>query len=677
MPPEVLDAASYYLNPYSLPTAVAMAAIFLLGVGVLRRERFSLISQLFFLVTLTVSIWLFCFSWVYSSADETVALWWAKASYLGVPFIAPATYLVTVAFLGIYRPLRFVVWIAWALSVLFAAAAIAGDALVSGMQLYWWGYYTRFGWLGAPFIVFFGALLVGSTIHYWNHYRQEPPGRRKARIQWLMLAFGIGYTGIVDFVAVYGIPLYPFGYLSILAFVTLSARAIWSLRLVPITPAFAANEIVDTMTDALLVLDRAGVVRVANRAACELFGSEKDELVGKEVREAISGAGFGEQLQNVAGRPDIREHEVPYVTRAGEHRILSISTSVTQDETGEQVAAVCVARDITEQKQAEEEIRSLNESLERRVAERTAELEETNRELEIEIAERKRAEAERAALLVSEQEARARAEEEARAREVLLSIVSHDLRNPLSVIKANAKMLRPLIAQAGGERARSDSVLARIDAAAGKMAILIAELLDFGRIQAGQPLDLYPRITDLVELARQAAANHQQYAERHEIVVTGESELVGEWDPMRIERVLDNLISNAIKYSPHGGEVRVDVRRADDWAVVAVADHGLGIPESDLPYVFDWYHRAGNVSGRIHGTGVGLAGAMEVVKQHGGTMTVQSKEGEGSTFTIRLPLSPVRASAASQPSADVDVPTQFKETPASTPSAPSSHRKTG
>jgi signal transduction histidine kinase len=123
--------------------------------------------------------------------------------------------------------------------------------------------------------------------------------------------------------------------------------------------------------------------------------------------------------------------------------------------------------------------------------------------------------------------------------------------------------------------------------------------------------------------------------------VSAELELPGDWDAARLERVVDNLIGNAIKYSPAGGEVTLTLHQAsadgDRWAVLTVADQGLGIPAADLAHVFAPFGRGSNV-GEIAGTGVGLAGVKQIVEQHGGRVGVESDEGQGSTFTIWLPL---------------------------------------
>ncbi|MBI2941305.1 MAG: GAF domain-containing sensor histidine kinase [Chloroflexi bacterium] len=232
----------------------------------------------------------------------------------------------------------------------------------------------------------------------------------------------------------------------------------------------------------------------------------------------------------------------------------------------------------------------------------------------------------------------------------LLSTVSHDLRNPLATIKGWAQLLRRQAVQAGVPGMdRLIAGLANIDATATRMVALINELLDLARHQVGEPLDLDCHPVDLVALARQVADEQRPGADRHEIRVEASvPELTGTWDPVRLERVLANLLANAIKYSPQGGEVTVTVARQQDavgdWAVVEVRDQGLGIPAADLPHIFERYRRGANVVGRISGVGIGLTSVRHIVEQHGGTMAVSSEEGVGSTFTVRLPLSPEHAS---------------------------------
>ncbi len=263
--------------------------------------------------------------------------------------------------------------------------------------------------------------------------------------------------------------------------------------------------------------------------------------------------------------------------------------------------------------------------------------------------------ARRAALTVDNAHLYGQAQRALSTRDEFLSSAAHDLKNPLTSIKGLAQLLLRRAARLSPpERERFTEALSSIEAAATKMTQQVNELLDIARLDMGQPLALQRQPTDLVALARQAIAEQQQATERHQLrLEASESSLVGEWDAARLERVLANLLSNAVKYSPQGGEIVVRVRRDEDaagaWAVLEVQDQGLGIPKADLSYIFERFRRGRNVQGRIAGTGIGLAGVRQIVTQHGGQISVRSQEGMGSTFSMRLPLSP-REQAPALPS---------------------------
>ncbi len=118
--------------------------------------------------------------------------------------------------------------------------------------------------------------------------------------------------------------------------------------------------------------------------------------------------------------------------------------------------------------------------------------------------------------------------------------------------------------------------------------------------------------------------------------------LIGLWDASRLERVIGNLLANALKYSAQDSTITMAVEQEQaeggTWAIVKVRDQGIGIPAKDLPCIFEQFYRASNVDGQIRGIGLGLASARQIVEQHGGTITVVSEEAIGSTFTVRLPL---------------------------------------
>jgi len=348
--------ASYTFSPYAVPTLVTAAAILLLGVVVLLHERRSAVSAAFCVMAATVSVWLFAFSWMYCATDPRVALWWARAGHVGILLIPAAVYHFTVSVLRITQRCRRVVVLAWGLGAAFVALMLGAEAIVIGVHREWWGYYTRYDLLNLPFLLLFFGMMVASLRHYWVAYRKASPGsryRRRARL--FLIAIGIGYVGSVDYLAAYGVALYPFGYLPILGFVVLAARAIRRYRLVDITPAFAASQIVETMNDALIVLDQEGLVKVINQEASRLLGYREDELVGKPSSVALNGALSPSQLEGVLRTGgDIRNRETTYYPKTGGSRILSFSASVMRDPmTDQPVGVVCVARDITDRKQEE------------------------------------------------------------------------------------------------------------------------------------------------------------------------------------------------------------------------------------------------------------------------------------------------------------------------------------
>lgn len=253
--------------------------------------------------------------------------------------------------------------------------------------------------------------------------------------------------------------------------------------------------------------------------------------------------------------------------------------------------------------------------------------------------------AQRAALAVDHARLYRDVQEALQVRDDFLSAVSHDLRTPLSTIKGMTQLvLRQAQRSETLVSARVAERLTEVDRCANRMVAMIDELLDLVRMEAGRRLELDRQTVNLVELARQAAAEAQRTTRHHRISVEANmSEAAGRWDRPRLERAVMNLLSNAIKYSPDGGDIRVTVRRSaggaeGSWVDLVVQDQGLGIPAADLPHIFEPFHRGKNVSGRIQGIGIGLAGVKQIVQQHGGTIAVESIEGAGACFTVRLPL---------------------------------------
>jgi signal transduction histidine kinase len=236
-----------------------------------------------------------------------------------------------------------------------------------------------------------------------------------------------------------------------------------------------------------------------------------------------------------------------------------------------------------------------------------------------------------------------------RTRDDFLSAVAHELKTPLTVISASSQMLQRR-QRLQSESAEPDPALIRIQGAVARMTAFIEELLDLVRRQADPSLSLKLSAVDLVSLVRRVVSEASEFAHGQEIIVEAAGPVLGDWDAVRIERALDNLVGNAIKYNREQGKVRIQIGTEDTptgrVAIVSVTDEGIGIPETDRARIFDRFTRGANVAGRISGSGVGLAIVRQVVDQHGGSVDVVSTEGHGSTFTMRLPIAPTAATVA-------------------------------
>jgi diguanylate cyclase (GGDEF)-like protein/PAS domain S-box-containing protein len=390
---QVLDTNSYILNAFAIPTFVTAVIVLALGIYTIIHERFSFISKLLFFMSLAIFEWLVSFSFMYCAGDENVALWWSKAAYLSLPFLPSLIYHFTLVILRIYRGHKKFLWCAWALSALFMSLSLRTGLLISGVYSYWWGYYPRYGVLSIPYLFFFFGMIAISFIFLWKEYRKAIPNTmHRKQIRALLIAFGVISLSLLDYVAKFGIPIYPVGYLPILVLLVMLSRSISRYNLVDITPAFAARKIIATITDSLFVLDQEGVVRLVNDAAKKLFGHSDEELIGKHISALIASDFFSENFELLKNSGRTRKFEITYSPTYESTYTLSISASVMKDPRERPLAIVCIARDISDLKQTEEELMKHREDLESLVEHRTTELRSINEQLQQEIILHKKSE---------------------------------------------------------------------------------------------------------------------------------------------------------------------------------------------------------------------------------------------------------------------------------------------
>lgn len=373
----------------------------------------------------------------------------------------------------------------------------------------------------------------------------------------------------------------------------------------------AADAIVSIAADAIVSVDEAQRIVLFNRGAEEIFGYSVAEVMGQPL----------ELLLPLYARPTHRAHVETFATGPVRARRM-----------GERREIYGRRKDGTEFP-AEASISKIDVEGRRFY---TAVLRD--------VSERKRAEDERAELLARETAARAAAQRASRAREEMLGVVSHDLRNPLSAIAMCARAL----GETPGRTERVDQYAQTILDAADSMSRMISDLLDVASIEAGR-LSVERTSADPIVIIVRAMGLFEHVADERSIALNGDlPERLPDVsaDVGRVTQLLANLIGNALKFTPPGGRVIVRAAEEPNGVRVDVTDTGPGIPPDDLPYIFDRFWHAQR-SAKVRGTGLGLTIARGVAEAHGSALTVESVVGRGSTFTFWLPYA--ESSAAPRP----------------------------
>jgi PAS domain S-box-containing protein len=350
--------------------------------------------------------------------------------------------------------------------------------------------------------------------------------------------------------------------------------------------------ILDHSSDVILLLQANGMIQQANPAFEAVFGVRFDDVVGHPLTVLIEPDGVEsllDTLETVVERNEPQRIEVVARRRDGEPFDVDMALSPIAQSDQRITGIVCSARDITERKQLE---RQLRQTLAHEMQ-------------------------------VSEMKSR------------FISMASHDLRNPLAVIRLTSQTLARFGDQLSQEQHQES--FARIRSNVTVMGDLLDGVLTIARGEAGR-LELKPEAFDLVAFCETLVEEARLVVGEEQEIIFSHAQACREvmMDPKMVRHIVNNLISNAVKYSPEGGPIVIDLTCNGRQAVLRVQDRGIGIPEADQQRLFDLFYRAGNV-GNIGGTGLGLAIIKQAVDLHGGMVEFESAEGVGTTFTVTLP----------------------------------------
>ena len=380
------------------------------------------------------------------------------------------------------------------------------------------------------------------------------------------------------------------------------------------------DQILQNVPRAVVTADRSGNIKTFNPAAEQTFGYTAAELIGRNISLLIP-----EQEQN-----HFDDYIRSYLT-TGESKFIEVGPQRfkgrRQDGTefpmelgigvvgqGKDRSFIGVAKDITEELKVETGLIEHRDLLQKEVDLATADLSAKAEEL-------KRA-------LKKEQELN-------KLQRQFVSMASHEFRTPLSIIDGSAQFLARK-----GEAVTTEYLISKTDkirGAVARMTLLMESTLTAARLEEGKvSIEIGP--CDVTKILKEVSARLQEISKNHIITcdLAGLPETI-QADAGALEQVLTNLLSNAVKYAPDAPAIDVVARRQGGEVLIAVRDRGLGIDEQDMPKMFARFFRAKTSTG-IAGTGIGLNLVKTLVEEHGGSVKVESKKGEGSIFTIRLPI---------------------------------------
>ena len=387
---ELFNLANYGPNPHAERVLLSAIAVLLVGLYVFSQNRRSVTNLAFSLITVSMFVWLSGFGFMSFVKQQAITLYWFKYAEFGVCFIPSSVYFFAVSFVGRFKEKQGWVYFTYLVSLVFAVLLLVTNYFVSGVYEYYWGYYDLFGPLGNIFLIFFSLTMLMALFRFYEGLRKAKTESSRKAIQITFISLTLAYLAAIDFLPHYHLAVYPLGYLFIVIFLLFVARSIIKYKVFVITPALAADNILETMANSVVLLDAAGRILTVNKATCDLLGYEQKELVGKLFSV------IGPDLGKLDSDGRISNYETEYRAKSGAAIPVLFSGSVLCDYQEERLGVVCIASDLRElkllmvkEREESEALRKLEKNLQLLVDERTAELKLAKEKLEENIKELK------------------------------------------------------------------------------------------------------------------------------------------------------------------------------------------------------------------------------------------------------------------------------------------------
>lgn len=408
------------------------------------------------------------------------------------------------------------------------------------------------------------------------------------------------------------------------------------------------NAVIETAIDGIVTIDNRGIIESANTAAASLFGYQKNELIGTNIKILMDSPHKEKHDQYINRYLKTRKAKIVGIGREviglkKDGTLIPIRLAVNETQLEDRIIFTGIIHDLSEVKEAEFHINKLNEKLEQKVKDRTDELAVTinkllmaNKRLQHEVAERKNVEK---ALRKSEKDLTKALEKEKELNEMktrFLSIASHEFRTPLSTILSSADLIEAY--ENAAQQSNRLKHTQRVKSAVDNLNTILDDFMSLSRLEEKR-IEVRYEDFSIKELIAEVVDQVQGLLKLKQHIVqkdTVKKEYIF-LDKQLLKNILLNLFSNAIKYSNEGQPIYFTSSIENEQLIIEVKDRGIGIPLEDQAHLFTRFFRAKNIE-NIKGTGLGLNIVRRYVELMDGKITFTSKEGAGSSFVIKIPV---------------------------------------